>query len=202
MAGIASSGLAVDDKLQTGIVGLYSAGDEVAGVPMAGAPGAFTMGWRAGEYAALDARGQKTSPDISAGALEQVQELVSGMLDNPGGLHWREVEIAVQNTLDYYAGNVRTEKVLQRGIERLNFISENAQFKAENPHELMRCLEVRSLIDNAAMIFRSSLERQESRRAPFGFIRADFPQQDDENWLAFLAIKRKNGGVEFSKIPV
>ena len=202
MAGIASSGLAVDDRLQTGIKGLYSAGDEVAGVPMAGAPGAFTMGWRAGEYASLDARDMKTSPDIGAGDLEQVRELVSGMLDNPDGLHWREVEIAVQNTLDYYAGNVRTEKVLQRGIERLNFIIENARFKAGNPHELMRCLEVRSLIDNAAMIFRSSLERQESRRAPFGFIRADFPQQDDKNWLAFLEIKRKGSGVEFSKIPV
>ena len=202
MAGIASSGLAVDDKLQTAIQGLYSAGDEVAGVPMAEAPGAFTMGWRAGEYAALDAREQKTSPDTDANELEKVRELVSGMLDNPGGLHWCEVEIAVQNTLDYYAGNVRAEKVLQRGIERLNFVSENARFKADNPHELMRCLEVRSLIDNAYMIFHSSLERHESRRAPFGFIRADFPQQDDKNWLAFLAIKRKDGGFEFSKIPV
>jgi succinate dehydrogenase/fumarate reductase flavoprotein subunit len=202
MAGIASSGLAVDDKLQTAIEGLYGAGDEVAGVPMAGAPGAFTMGWRAGEYAALDAREHKTSPDIHAGELEKVRELVSGMLDNPGGLHWREVEIAVQNTLDYYAGNVRAEKVLQRGIERLNFITENAGFKTDNPHELMRCLEVRSLIDNAYMIFRSSLERHETRRAPFGFIRADFPQQDDKNWLAFLAIKRRGSGFEFSKIPV
>jgi succinate dehydrogenase/fumarate reductase flavoprotein subunit len=202
MAGIASSGLAVDSRLETEIKGLYGAGDEVAGVPMAGAPGAFTMGWRAGENAALYALRQKISPELDAKEHEQVQELVSGMLNNRSGLHWREVEIALQNTLDYYAGNVRTAKVLERGIERLNFIKQNAQFGASNPHEMMRSLEVRSVIDNAEMIFKSSLERRESRRAPFGFVRADFPEQDNENWLAFLAIKRKGSGVTFSRIPI
>jgi succinate dehydrogenase/fumarate reductase flavoprotein subunit len=202
MAGIASSGLAVNKQLETDIKGLYGAGDEVAGVPMAGAPGAFTMGWRAGEYAALDARRQKVLPAFNSSEHAWIQELVSGILNNSSGLHWREVEIAVQNVLDYYAGNVRTEKVLKRGIERLNFIRQNAAFGAANPHELLRCLEVRSIIDNAEMILKSSLERKESRRAPFGFIRADFPEQDDENWLAFLAIKRKGSSVEFSRIPI
>jgi succinate dehydrogenase/fumarate reductase flavoprotein subunit len=36
-----------------------------------------------------------------------------------------------------------------------------------------------------------------------GFRRADYPDQDDENWLAFLAIRKKeDGSFQFSKLPV
>jgi succinate dehydrogenase/fumarate reductase flavoprotein subunit len=52
------------------------------------------------------------------------------------------------------------------------------------------------------MVLNASLERQESRRAPFGFIRADFPEQDDARWLAFLALKKNKGKFEFSRIPI
>ena len=49
----------VDGRLESGIKGLFGAGDEVGGVPWAASPGAFTMGWRAGEMAANDAKGLK-----------------------------------------------------------------------------------------------------------------------------------------------
>jgi len=61
---------------------------------------------------------------------------------------------------------------------------------------------VRSVIDNAVMVMRASLERKESREAPFKFYRADFPEQDDENWLSFLALKLQEGAFKFSKIPI
>ena len=124
------------------------------------------------------------------------------MLMSKNGLHWREVEMAVQNAVDYYAGDARAEKTLRRGLERLKDIKKNASFQAENPHELMRCLELQSIIDNAEMILNASLERQESRRAPFGFYRADFPEQNDKEWQAFLALKKKEGRIEFSRIPI
>ena len=66
----------------------------------------------------------------------------------------------------------------------------------------MRCLEVQSLMDNAEMIMAASLERQESRRVPFGFLRTDFPDQNDKDWLAFLALRRSDSGFEFSRIPI
>jgi succinate dehydrogenase/fumarate reductase flavoprotein subunit len=48
----------------------------------------------------------------------------------------------------------------------------------------------------------ASRERTESRKAPFGFFRADFPEQDDKNWLAFLALKLEGQEFKFSKIPI
>jgi len=202
MAGTAASGLLVNNDLETEVKGLFGAGDDVGGVPWAGAPGAFVMGWRAGEKAAKEARQQKDFLPANDEQIDSVQKLCSGISGNTRGLYWREVELAVQNVVDYYAGDARTEKVLKRGIERLNDIKKNAIFKAENPHELMRCLEVQSIIDNAEMVLHASLERQESRRAPFGFYRVDFPEQDDAKWLAFLALKHREGKFEFSKIPI
>jgi len=117
-------------------------------------------------------------------------------------MHWREVELAVQNVVDYYAGEVRAAGTLRRGIERLADIRTHASFRAGNPHELMRCLEVQSVMDNADMVMAASLERQESRRAPFGFVRADFPDQNDADWLAFLALRRSAGGFEFTRLPI
>jgi succinate dehydrogenase/fumarate reductase flavoprotein subunit len=49
---------------------------------------------------------------------------------------------------------------------------------------------VKAIIDNAELVLRSSLERKESRPIPFGFRRADYPQQDDKNWKIFLAIQK------------
>ncbi len=202
MAGTAASGLVVNNDLETGVKGLFGAGDDVGGVPWAGAPGAFTMGWRAGERAAKEAGAQKNHLPVDTEQEKFIQEKCSGMLTNKKGLHWREVEMAVQNAVDYYAGDARAEKTLRRGLERLKDIKKSASFKAENPHELMRCLEVQSIIDNAEMILNASLERRESRRAPFGFYRADFPEQNDKKWQVFLALKKKEGRIEFSRIPI
>jgi succinate dehydrogenase/fumarate reductase flavoprotein subunit len=202
MAGTAASGFVVNGKLETEVGGLFAAGDDVGGFPWSGAPGAFVMGWRAGERAARDARQQAAFMPVGREQADNITELCSGILDNRKGQHWREVEMAVQSVVDYYAGDVRAAKTLKRGIERLEDIKKNVAFRAENPHELMRCLEVMSIMDNAGMVLRASLERRESRRAPFGFYRADFPEQDDKDWLAFLALKQREGSIKFSRIPI
>ncbi len=202
MAGTAASGLVVNNDLESEVRGLFGAGDDVGGVPWAGAPGAFTMGWRAGERAAKEARAQQDYLPVNADSVESLKESCSGMLASKNGRHWREVEMAVQNVVDYYAGEVRAEKTLRRGLERLDNIKKNASFRAENPHELMRCLEVQSIIDNAGMVLNASLERRESRHMPFGFLRADFPEQNDKEWLAFLALRKKEEKLEFSRIPI
>lgn len=202
MAGTAASGVWVNQNLETEVKNLFAAGDEVGGVPWMCSPGAFTMGWRAGERAAKEAIKQKEFLKVSQERVESLKELYSHMMENKNGLHWREVEMAVQNIVDHYAGEVRSAPMLSRGIERLKEIKQNVSFRAKNAHELMRCLEVRSIIDNAEMVFLASRERMESRKAPFGFFRADFPEQDDKNWLAFLALKLEGDKYHFFKIPI
>jgi succinate dehydrogenase/fumarate reductase flavoprotein subunit len=72
----------------------------------------------------------------------------------------------------------------------------------ENTHELARTLEVQSIMDNAELVIRSSIERKESR-ASFEFRRTEYPEQDDKNWLCFLAVRREaDGAFTFAKLPV
>lgn len=204
MAGTAASGFRVDANMETEVPGLFAAGDDVGGVPWMCSPGAFTTGWRAGEHAALAARKQGAFPAPRAGKPERLEAFCSDAMAGTGGLHWREVEMAVQNIMDYYACDVRSEPMLDRGLERLGEIKRSVSFRAGNPHELMRCLEVRSVLENGEMILAASRERKESRSGTrgLGFMRAEYPEQDDENWLAFLALRLKGKGYEFSKIPI
>ena len=203
MAGTAASGFWVDTNMETEVPGLFAAGDDVGGVPWMCSPGAFTMGWRAGEGAALAARG-KSFLSIDREKLERLMEFRSSSMGNAKGLHWREVEMAVQNIMDYYACDVRSEPMLDRGLERLEKIKRDITFRAENPHELMRSLEVESVLENGEMILAASKERKESRTGNrgLGFVRAEYPEQDDKNWFAFLALRMKGRGFEFSKIPI
>src|SRR4030042_117255 len=87
---------------------------------------------------------------------------------------------------------IRGEGLLRRGLKRLEY-ARDAPLKAENPHELSRSLEVKSIIDNAELLLRSSIERRESRPA-LDFRRGDFPDQDDQNWLVFLAVRKDEEG--------
>jgi succinate dehydrogenase/fumarate reductase flavoprotein subunit len=202
LAGTAASGLLVNKNLETEVKGLFGAGDDVGGVPWMCSPGAFTMGWRAGEMAGKAAQKQKSFAPIRNESVRSFKQLCSQTLRNSQGVDWQEAELALQNIMDYYAGSVRSELMLRRGVERLRDLKQKVSFRAANPHELGRCLEVRSIIENAEMIMGASLERKESRRAPYGFYRADYPEQDDKNWLAFLAVKLDGQRFTFSKVPV
>ena len=202
MAGTASSGLVVDRNLETGIKGFFAAGDEVGGLPWVCSPGAVTMGWHAGEMAAKEAVNQKFFGDINNEKQDALITFCDNMHHNENGLHWREVEIAVQNIIDHYAGKARAEDMLLRAIDRLKDIEKNVALRAENPHELGRCLEVKSIMENAGMVLRASVERKESRKMPFGFYRADFPERNDRDYFVFLAQSLKEGGVKFDKIGI
>ena len=199
MSATASSGLVVDGNLETEVKGLFGAGDEVGGVPWSGAPGALAMGGRAGETAAKQAMAQKNQPEIDISQVDALQERCTAMLENTDGQSWREIEQATHNILDHYAGEVRGEGLLKRGQERIKWVRDNASFMAANPHELLRCLEVQSVMDISDMVLAASAERKETRLGPFGFRRGDYPEQDDANWFAFLETRRDGEGFEFSK---
>jgi succinate dehydrogenase/fumarate reductase flavoprotein subunit len=159
------------------------------------------MGWHCGQVAAERAKNQVGFLQIDQERVENARELCMNLLGSQNGYRWQEAGYALQNLMDDYCGEVRTGQMLLRGLDRLKDIR-TMPLKAVNPHELGRCLEVRFLVEAGEMVMRASHERQESRKYPTRFQRADYPEQDDERWFAFLAIRREKNRYTFSKMPI
>jgi succinate dehydrogenase/fumarate reductase flavoprotein subunit len=201
LSGTAAKGLWVTKDLETDIKNLFGAGDEVGGLPWAAGPGAVTMGWHAGEMAASRAREQKGFLPASEDTMKARRELCSAIVNRDRGFHWKELELYIQNLMDFYCGDVRGESMLKRGLERLEY-ARHAPLKAENAHELARCLDVMSIMDSAELVLRASIERKESRPS-HDFRRTEYPEQDNANWLVFLTAQRGPAGTfTFKKIPI
>jgi succinate dehydrogenase/fumarate reductase flavoprotein subunit len=197
LSGYSSAGLWVNKDLETDVGNLFGVGDAVGGFPF----GAFAMGWHAGGMAAQRAREERELLPFRDEVVKARQGLCEDILGRNRGFYWREVETYVQNIMDFYCGDVRSEPMLRRGLERLED-AKSAPLRAENPHELARSMDVKSIIDIAEAVLRASIERKETRMAPTPFRRAEYPEQDDEHWLRFLVIRKTGSEFKFFTFPV
>jgi succinate dehydrogenase/fumarate reductase flavoprotein subunit len=200
LSGYSSAGLWVNSELETEVRNLFAVGDVLGGFPFGASPAAFATGWHAGGTAAQRAGEAGEFLPFTNGVVKARKGLCENILERKRGFYWREVETYVQNVMDFYCGDVRSEPMLRRGLERLED-AKSAPLKAENPHELARSMDVKSIIDIAETVLRASIERKESRPAPVPFRRAEFPEQDDEHWLCFLAIRKEGSDFRFTTYP-
>jgi len=203
--GSGKAGITINARCETSLEGLYAAGDVIGGVTRAVAPGAFTLGWQAGERAAEFARDQ-SAEELDCASEEQIQgrlELWSGILARrgPRAATWQAAQAAMQSTMDYYASRNRSDSMLETGLDRLRRLREDAtaELGVENPHELYRSVEILSLMDSAEMIMVSARARTETRFGP-EHSRADYPDTD-ASWYCNTGLRRENGSFVTYKKP-
>lgn len=199
-SGHSASGVWVNEKAETTVKGLYSAGD-MAAVPHNYMLGAFTYGWFAGVNAATyiaerDAQGQFSELDQNQIDAEQQRvfaPLIRGQQNEPG-LAPEQVEYKLRRMVNDYLQPPKTRQKMEIGLRRFEEIkSDIAQLKASNPHELMRAAEVSVIRDCAEMAARASLFRTESRWGLYHY-RADFPQKNDQDWFCHAHLKKDSSG--------
>ncbi len=159
-----------DQNTSTAVKGLFVAGEEA----YATISSAAVFGWIAGEQAAGHAK--KTTGTMTqqmAGKIEKLKELRA----RKHGPDWRDANMALQNTLAAYAGLIRSQTMLEAGLDHLRRLKLKAQttMKAANKWELTRCLEVLNLYDLGELVFLGALERKESRNL---HQRVDYPYTD------------------------
>ena len=190
----AAGGPIVDDTCQTTLPGLYAAGDEAGGIPGSVAPGAFTMGYLAAESAAAFAKTRTRTADrgdfepLVAFCVRRAtaREAIPGRKPRPDPQHHDRLQRAVP------IGDHG-----RQGTGKPRFSGRAMRLTAANPHELTHCLEIRNLIDCGKIIFRSTIERKESRYRVFS--RLDCPERDDANFFCFLGQRLDAGQVRFRK---
>jgi len=191
----AAGGPIVDSHCQTSLPGLYAAGDEAGGIPQSVVPGALTMGHLAGESAVAFAGQVKHTPE--GGSYDALLDFCNGVQARDHGDAWQEAQSFIQNVMSDYNIAYRSGTMARRGVESLDYLNQQMRLTAANPHEMTHCLEMHNLIECGKIIFRSTIERRESRYRIF--TRLDYPERDDENFFCFLGQRLDGDRVVFEK---
>jgi succinate dehydrogenase / fumarate reductase, flavoprotein subunit len=210
----------VDLQMETTVPGLFAVGNTAGSgsarggaVPTPpskmhgmGITNAVFMGMRGGPAAAVHARAVRQSgagsrPD--AAQLRELEERLFAPLERRGGVSPREVIPLVQEALgpvDYSV--IKTEERMRRALDMvLDTRRLLPELKAADLHELTRCVDAQSMVLEAEVFYRASLERTESR----GFhLREDFPARDDERWLKWVIVQKDGDGmaVRTDAVPI
>ena len=208
-------GIHTDIHGATPLRGLYAAG-EAACVSINGAnrlgsnslTEILVFGARAGIAAAAFAAEQTgVSPSLVAQAQDEHRRLEERFLRKRGGTE-RIVTLRAEmhQIMEESAGIYRTETVLKEAAGKLKRLQDRFQNLSLDDKsytfntELTAALELSYMLDVGQTIVQSALERRESRGS---HQRTDYPQRDDERFLAHsLAYRAEDGAPRIEYRPV
>jgi hypothetical protein len=193
-------GIVNDWTLRTNLEGLYAAGDQLFASDCFGH--AAATGHYAGRHAA-DYVHHASEPRIDRGQVETERERIFSPLNRKDGIGWKELNMSIARTMQNYCGEVKNAELLNICLSVLKGIKkrEATELYASNPHELMRSLEVLSILDNAEMVAQACLARKASAKH-LHFKRSDYPELDPPEWRKFIAIKLENNKIKVGEKPI
>jgi fumarate reductase flavoprotein subunit len=208
-------GIHTDIHGATPLPGLYAAG-ECACVSINGSnrlgsnslTEILVFGARAGKTAAAFAAERTgVSSSLVAQADDEHELLEARFLRKSGGKERiATLRAEMHQIMEDSAGIYRTETVLKEGAGKLKRLQERFQDLALDDSsytfntELTAALELSYMLDVAQTIVQSALERRESRGS---HQRTDYPQRDDERFLAHsLAYRAEDGSPRIEYRPV
>jgi L-aspartate oxidase len=198
-----NGGVRVDSDCQSGVRGLFAAGETLGyqgadrlGGTMLG--GSQVFGWRAGKRAAEVA---KDRPDRRARADELdrlIGEPLARLRESRGTQRPSDLLRPLQQKMWQ---QLLVEKDAPTLADALDYVIEDRQrlagaVKIAEPMDYALALEHRNLLDVAEVIIRAAAMRTESRGSHY---RSDFPQRDDAHWLTNIFVSRRNGELALSK---
>jgi fumarate reductase flavoprotein subunit len=212
-------GVHTDIDGATTLPGLYAAG-ETACVSINGAnrlgsnslPECLVFGARAGRAAAEYAleyqkMAHGASPAVQAQARTEAQRLEGELARRAEGSdRIADIRADMRTTLETAAGIYRDGPTLTEAFDQIKLLQERFAKVGIDDHsrtfntELMALLELSGMLDIAQTIIESALRREESRGA---HQRTDFPNRDDEHFLAHTMIYREpDGTARVEYLPV
>jgi succinate dehydrogenase / fumarate reductase flavoprotein subunit len=192
------------------VPGLYAAGEVAAGLHGANRLGGNSLsdllvfGKRAGEHAVAYAKALRTVPAVDGRQAAEERALLQRPFDAPGGENPFALHEELQDVVGTCAGIARTGEQLAEGLQKIVAL----QKRAENLHAggsmlfnpgWHACRDVRFMLTLCEAIFRSAIERKESRGAHW---RLDFPDQDPAWGSRNIVVARSDGRMQVSTRPV
>lgn len=211
------SPLKVDENMATSLSGLWAAGDVCyngSGIPGAvPAPPARLRGsgimfavcsalFAAPSVAEFAAGAELVEPDDSQAAALLADAFAP--MERAEGIDPMEVIAGVRKVMARveYSTYMRQDR-LEEGLALILAEKEKLpRLKVNDFHYLAEANEARSFVLCAEMHFRTAMLRKETRG---WFIREDFPERDDENWLKCINFRKGGDGepvIWFEDVPI
>jgi len=205
-------GIRVDSDTQmSSLPGLFAAGECAAGINGANRLGGNSLsdllvfGKRAGEHAAVFARGNRRGPIDGAAVQRAAEEALApfdrqGRTENP-----YTIQTELQDMMQNLVGIVRTEAEMQQALGELAKLAERAGRAGVTGHREYNpgwhtAIDLENLLTVSEAIARSAIERKESRG---GHFREDFPDKIAEYATFNIVTRRKpDGSMEVRRVPL
>jgi len=184
------SGVYVNEKTETGVPGLFVAGD-VACVPKQHLTGAFVFGQIAAEQA-VEFIATQPKVNVDEQRVKAVeQERNDRFTTSDREIEVQEMEYKVRRLIGDYVISPKNEYKLNQWLEwAQRFQGEiERNVVVRNGHELSKLYEIEHIVRCATFSAIASLERKESRWGD-KHLRTDYPERDDENWLKHIVLRK------------
>lgn len=192
-------GILTDEDFGASLNGLYAVGDCAAGLTSCGhaIPSAFLAADTLPSF--IKYAGESI---LDEAQVESQKQAALAPLAVKDGTESMELECAVRYICERYVGMFKSEGKLQEGLRRLGSLRRVflPKLMAKNPHYLMRCLEVRNIMDLAELHIKACLERKETRG---NHIRLDYTERDPSRDNMIIIQRTENGKpvLEIRKVP-
>ncbi len=194
----------------TTVPGLFAVGEVAAGLHGANRLGGNSLGdllvfgKRAGEYAAAYVKGLKATPVIDGRQADEERTLLQRPFEGDGRENPFALHEELQEIMGTYAGIARTGDQLAQGLEKILALQKRAEALHVGGSMLFNpgwhaCRDVRFMLTLCEAIFRSAIERQESRGAHW---RLDYPDQDPRWGTLNVVVYRDDGKMKTTTRPV
>ena len=135
--------------------------------------------------------------------VNQCKERNFAPLRREKGISAKEVIQEVQRIMAPVENSIYiSQHRLNIALRKLEKVKEKAaELKADDYHGLLSCHEANAMVLCAEMFFKAASLRKESRG---WFLREDYPEMDNENWLKWITVKDVNGEMTFEteEVPV
>lgn len=208
------SPLYVGNDMQTSVDGLYAIGD--CSYCGSAAPGAVPAppGRNRGSgilnavFAAIVAAedmgakskesGDKTLDEIAlTPEIKNSIDNIFAPLERTEGTKATEVISLIQQAMVPVENSViMNEEGIMKALKIVEEAKEKAKkLKADDLHGLLSVHEAIAMVLSAELHYKAAMMRKESRG---WFMRTDYPEMDNENWLKWIVVENKNGEMSFS----
>ena len=196
-------GVVANPECETGIPGLYAAGEVVGGVHGANRHGGNALT----DVTVFGARaGDRASEYVKTMSYEPVEELAQTELENYNKLRARETGYTPETIMNLLRENmwentgiIRDSFMLVDAYERIQEIRTTTRKMLAYPgRQMLAALEVLMALDAAEMIVRAAMARKESRGAHY---RTDHPEEEPR-WVKTLIISKDENAMKIDTAPI